>query len=804
MTALIALTIDGAHQPMEVDLQQRAERALAAEGLTWAKLEFSGRDGRIVGLAETSSDREAAWRIADSTWGVRRVADATDAAVHADTYVWKAARLEGSVRLIGHVPDERSRRAILLMARKSFPDQGIADRMTPALGAPPQDVWLDGIAFGLRQLARLEDGAAINLVDTRFGIAGRARSSADYRRVNGDLAQAMPGGIRLQENKVTPPIVSPYVWSLTSSAGRIELSGHVPGPSARESVRSALQTAFPKAATVDKMVAGSGAPAQWQTAVVALITGVAPLVEARVAMTGTRVLVEGRAVREETADLVRKALRRALPSGYRLTTAITFDEAAIPFASPYSTEVDVDAQHVRIRGVVPSAEARQRFLNAIATAFKGRSVDSGMTIARGAPEGWETCVMAGVTALGRLDTGRLVLRNEALTLDGSTRDEKLARLLPKEVRATANRACRTSVTIATTAPPEPNLKWQAELSKDLIVLTGEVPDSETRDALVETARKLFKGKKVEDRLRVKPGSSRKWRAVAQSGLELLARLRTGVVAIDGQQLTIEGEASDTATITALRQRLAAVLPEGYVGRDRLAAKSAAMLWAEQEAARKAKLEAERRKREAARERQTGHETTPSSPAPAADDGKAVGSTPRALPTAPPAVTPDASGGDDDEPQPRLRNQSLAAAPPRVRARLPRRSREPRPTSEALTCQAALDSVAVEGRISFATASSRLQASSRPTLNRLATAARVCSTVVIDIEGHTDSRGSVASNLRLSNQRARAIVDYLTRAGVPATRLNARGFGESRPIAPNTTRASRAKNRRIEFKVRLAG
>ena len=69
---------------------------------------------------------------------------------------------------------------------------------------------------------------------------------------------------------------------------------------------------------------------------------------------------------------------------------------------------------------------------------------------------------------------------------------------------------------------------------------------------------------------------------------------------------------------------------------------------------------------------------------------------------------------------------------------------------------------------------------------------------IEVGGHTDSQGADATNLSLSQKRAQAVVDYMTLAGVDKGRLIAKGYGESQPIADNSTKEGRAKNRRTEF------
>jgi len=69
---------------------------------------------------------------------------------------------------------------------------------------------------------------------------------------------------------------------------------------------------------------------------------------------------------------------------------------------------------------------------------------------------------------------------------------------------------------------------------------------------------------------------------------------------------------------------------------------------------------------------------------------------------------------------------------------------------------------------------------------------------IEVQGHTDSSGSPEINLQLSQQRAEAVVRALIARGVESTRLSAKGYGDTRPLAPNITAANRARNRRVQF------
>ena len=74
------------------------------------------------------------------------------------------------------------------------------------------------------------------------------------------------------------------------------------------------------------------------------------------------------------------------------------------------------------------------------------------------------------------------------------------------------------------------------------------------------------------------------------------------------------------------------------------------------------------------------------------------------------------------------------------------------------------------------------------------------TVKIEISGHTDNIGKPSDNLALSNNRAKSVVSYLISKGITASRLVAKGYGETKPIATNSNEEGRATNRRTELRV----
>ena len=103
-----------------------------------------------------------------------------------------------------------------------------------------------------------------------------------------------------------------------------------------------------------------------------------------------------------------------------------------------------------------------------------------------------------------------------------------------------------------------------------------------------------------------------------------------------------------------------------------------------------------------------------------------------------------------------------------------------------------------GGIHFDFDKATLKPEAKTVLNEAAALLSKHDRVVVEIAGHTDSRGSEEYNQGLSERRANAVRDYLEGKGVKATRLTAKGYGESMPVASNDTDAGRAENRRVEM------
>lgn len=107
--------------------------------------------------------------------------------------------------------------------------------------------------------------------------------------------------------------------------------------------------------------------------------------------------------------------------------------------------------------------------------------------------------------------------------------------------------------------------------------------------------------------------------------------------------------------------------------------------------------------------------------------------------------------------------------------------------------------AVHG-IQFETNNAVIKTSSYPILNKVVTMMKKNPSYKLHISGHTDNVGKPAQNLKLSKERAAAVVKYLTKKGIKSSRLRSDGFGGTKPVASNKTEKGKKQNRRVDFEV----
>ena len=103
-------------------------------------------------------------------------------------------------------------------------------------------------------------------------------------------------------------------------------------------------------------------------------------------------------------------------------------------------------------------------------------------------------------------------------------------------------------------------------------------------------------------------------------------------------------------------------------------------------------------------------------------------------------------------------------------------------------------------LKFKTGSADIDLAASKDLDDLVKILKESATMTINISGHTDNAGDAKKNAALSEERAKAVVGYLTKAGIDAKRLTAKGFGDSQPVADNSSESGKAQNRRTDITV----
>lgn len=126
---------------------------------------------------------------------------------------------------------------------------------------------------------------------------------------------------------------------------------------------------------------------------------------------------------------------------------------------------------------------------------------------------------------------------------------------------------------------------------------------------------------------------------------------------------------------------------------------------------------------------------------------------------------------------------------------------PPPVDEPPPAEVVADKIELREQVQFETGSPILLDRSKTLLDEVAETMKAHPELkVIEVRGHTDDVGATASNQKLSERRAAAVRKYLIGRGVAKGRLRSQGFGESVPIADNTTDSGRAENRRVELQI----
>ncbi|HXF54429.1 MAG TPA: OmpA family protein, partial [Hyphomicrobiaceae bacterium] len=406
----------------------------------------------------------------------------------------------------------------------------------------------------------------------------------------------------------------------------------------------------------------------------------------------------------------------------------------------------------------------------------------------------------------------------------------------------------------------PQYVWSAAQRGNRLVLAGHVPNEAIRKAIVGTAKATFPGRELDDEMQLARGvpDQDRWLGAVSFGLKLLARMKPGsYVRLAQMRLAIDGEAEDSSAYQTLSAALTGGLPDGMeIATNKLVPPrvkpyvwSAALRGQQLELAGYAPGERQREEvfqaaRKAFPERAIVERMSMAAGEPqgwlqavgaaltalaALEEGQVEltdaqlaisGFTPledtadvavKELRSALPSSfrlthqirwkEPAAAKAAEAARLAVLAEEEARRKAAEEEARRKAAEEEARRKAELARCRQELADAVTPGDITFATDKADLDPRGRAALDRFAEVAARCACVNFEIAGHADARGSPASKQELSERRAQAVVDYLVRAGIDRRRMSAAGYADTLPLAANDSERHRAKNRRVEIRVR---
>lgn len=669
-------------------------------------------------------------------------------------------------------------------------------------------------------------------------VSGRINAEKEREFVLATL-ESMSGVEDIVDNLVLlAPLVElqPAILRIQKDDTGVTLSGEAPNPSARDLLAARAELAVGAAQFANVMKAqDQRASDAWLAAAEAAIDAVGALRVGQATVDRGLVRVVGAAPDAEAKDQIIARLQTNVASTFSLSVEIT---APPPLLSPYVFEArrtDGAATEV-LRCAAPDARLRSVILGEMKSlrvpAANVAAASQTCVIANGAPnDAWIDAITRALALLDDLPNGDVTIIDDKISISGFLGEGADT----QEARRLASRGWPAAYAVSISFDDEPPVASPFMLTaikqKSGAQISGHAPKRQQAEAWAALLD-------APNRLTVARGAPTGWAQGVGVLISALAEMPYGALSVEDGAATLSapGPERDRAT---LEQRLRGQMPPSIdltiveaQPPDTADAPIAAPIDGSEYRFQLRKYEDGAIAMDGAVESAVEQQVI-GVLARARLGGDAMSATLTIGQTAPPegwrtammamiGAMADLEEGEASA-QPRKLSLTGVAADEDTREAVARTLREKAPDDYELTidlrvsavaaapagpppltpaaCIASLNETLMETPIRFPVGKEAVDPGSYPTIQLLIDTMRRCPDAVMEIGAHTDSDGSDALNLALSDARAQRIRFLMTREdGVSENRLLARGYGETKPIASNKTKAGRAKNRRIEFRL----
>ncbi|MEO1066008.1 MAG: OmpA family protein [Pseudomonadota bacterium] len=329
----------------------------------------------------------------------------------AKPYTFSAIRNGDEIVLSGNVPNQDVRRAFVSAAEELDGDT-VTDQMTRAAGEP--DGFGKAANYAIAQLDRFSDGSVL-IRDTAIAIDGTAKDAAAYDAALA-TSKVAPDGFNIASATIDLPLVSPYAWRAVKEDGVVTVSGVVPSEAAKSDLAQSLTSGDDGLTLVDRSTLADGVPAgvDWANATTFSADILAGLKDGTVTITDTAFAASGEAKTVDAFKKARDQIGTALPAGLTLSS----EDIRPPTVSPYTLVAKRDSNGVVITGFAPDDDIAARITERAARRFGSALERTDITLASGAPRGYDAAVNSGLFGLSRLEEGEFGLEDTSSRLTG--------------------------------------------------------------------------------------------------------------------------------------------------------------------------------------------------------------------------------------------------------------------------------------------------------------------------------------------------------------------------------------------------
>lgn len=467
--------------------------------------------------------------------------------------------IEGDrLAVTGYVPNEEAKSAVSAAAKRAAGGRTVRDDTQIADGAPPD--FLAAVRFAADLTPRLVRGR-IALSGKSLTVDGQVASPGDFmvlsRALQVPVSDRLPPGFVIDRNSVSPPLISPYVWTATLGAGGLKLAGYVPSEAVRQDLAAAATAALGTTPIQDDLQIAEGAPPAFP-ALARLALAQLPRLGAtvRLAIEDGKLTVEGTATSPDAYAAAMRDLGKTLPGN-----AVGQIAGLIPAGvSPFTWNADANVARLRLGGYVAS-EAQRTALVEAARKFapQGNVVDQ-MLIAAGAPAGFGDAALYALSRMADTADPKASVTGRDVRLEGRARsfDAFMAALQKNREPVPGGGTLIFEVRPPAAAPYE----WSATADGQALVLSGFVPSAEARTELADLAARVGRGRTVRDETRVADGAPAEFMAAARFLTGEAGRLMKGRASLRDQAAALDGQAYAPSDYEDLR-RSGTALPAGF-------------------------------------------------------------------------------------------------------------------------------------------------------------------------------------------------------------------------------------------------